>query len=252
VGLASQAAASTTMLPFRLVFDPAGIELQRARDCESDVFLTHYGNTAQQLADEYGPYESASVFMALLDEHDRALAACRLIRPGTAGLKSINDLARAPWRVDGERAARAIGLDLSRTWDVATIAVRREAGAVRPLAAAAMYHGLWAAARANDVRSIVMIIDERARRLLSAAAIVTRGLPGTGPGEYLGSSTSTPLYGNLAQMADTQRRLNPDAYRLIGQGVGLDGIELPLPEQWRVRNPLSVPYAARLAHARTA
>lgn len=224
----------STDLPFRLVLDPTHHALELARACETDVFLTHYGNTLEQLAAEYGPYESHSVFMALLDQHDCALAACRLIRPGPDGLKSINDVERAPWGVDGARAARAAGLDLSRTWDVATIAVRKEAGAVRPLAAAALYHGLWAAARANDVRSIVMIIDERARRLLSAVSIITQTLPGTGPGEYLGSSTSTPLYGNLAQMAANQRRLNPDAYRLIGQGIGLDGIELPTPEEWRL------------------
>lgn len=222
-------------LPFRLVFDPMGVELAAARECEADVFLASYSNTMDQLRAEYGPYERSSAFVALLDPSGEAVAACRLIMPSLVGLKSINDIGRPPWSVDGHRAARAVRLDMGRTWDVATIAVRKGAGAVRPLAAAALYHGLWAAARANAAKSIVMIMDERARRLLSAAAIVTQVLPGTGAGAYLGSATSTPLYGHLAQMADTQRRINPDAYRLIGHGIGLDGIQIPTPDQWRLR-----------------
>lgn len=221
-------------LLYRLVFDPQGSELAGALDCESDVFLTTYGNTAAQLRAEYGPYDTQSVFVALLDTHDVALAACRMIMPGPAGLKSINDLARPPWSIDGHRVARAVGIDLTRTWDIATIAVRKDAGPIRPLAAAAMYHGLWTAARANGVLSIVMIMDERARRLLSAATILTEPLPGTGPGNYLGCATSTPLYGHLAKMADAQRRINAEAYRLIARGIGLDGIDVPTFAQFQL------------------
>jgi hypothetical protein len=232
-------------LPYRLVFDPTGAELRAARDCEAEVFLDHYGNTAEQLSDEYSPYDPTSVFVALLDTSGDALAACRLITPSLVGLKSINDVARPPWQVDGARAARAAGMNLAETWDVATIAVRKHARSVRPLAAASLYHGLWAAARANHAKSIVMIIDERARRLLSAVAITTTALPGTRPGPYLGSTTSTPLYGHLARMADTQRRVNPDAYRLIAAGIGLDGIQLPEGFVLSVRSDLAALDVAR-------
>ena len=218
-----------TATPLRLVFDPSGAELAAARACEAEIFFRTYGNTAAQLQLEYGPYEDASVFMALVKRDGGVVAACRLITPSPAGLKTLNDAGRPPWLVDGLRSARAARIDPARTWDVATIGVRADAGAGRLFAAAALYHGIDLAARVNRIQTIVMIMDERARRLLSATGVVTQPLPGTRAAPYLGSAASTPLYGHLAQMADVQRRVNPEAHRLIGQGAGLDGVSVPEP-----------------------
>ena len=221
---------------YELVVDPAGSEASAARDCEAAVFLETYGNTTGQLEREYGPYDADSVFLAVLDEAGRAVAACRLIVPGAAGLKSVNDVCGPPWVVDAPRALRAAGVDVTRTWDVATIAVRRDAGPIRAVAAAAIYHGLWVAARANGAEFIVMIMDERARRLLGAAGIRTQRFPGTAAASYLGSASSTPVFGRLSTMADTQRRTDPDAHRLIAQGIGLDGIAVPGPDGFLLRD----------------
>jgi hypothetical protein len=223
-----------TSTPLRMVFDPMGDELAAARACEAEIFLNTYGNTLGELRMEYGPYEDASVFIALLEPDGTALAACRIVTPGPAGLKSLNDAARPPWFADGLRSARAAGMDVERTWDVATIGVRPDAASSRMFAAAALYHGIFVGARANGIRSIVMVMDERARRLLTSASVITQTLPGTGPGPYLGSPASTPLYGHLAQMADVQRRVNPDAHRLIGLGIGLDGVSVPEPAAFRL------------------
>ncbi|MFI5427035.1 hypothetical protein [Aeromicrobium sp. UC242_57] len=65
----------------------------------------------------------------------------------------------------------------------------------------------------------------------------TQALPGTKTGEYLGSPSSTPLWANLHRMFERQRMDNPDAYRLIFQGIGLDGIALPTDWTW---NPVAV------------
>ncbi len=211
--------------PLRFVLDPVGDELRAALECEAEVFLQTYGNTVEQLAEEYGPYADATGFMTLLDEDGRALATTRFITPGPAGLKTLNDTGRPPWNVDGKRSARAAGIDVSRTWDIATVSVRRSARG--GLAAAALYHGVAAAGLANAVESIVMIVDARARRLFSASGMETRTLPGTAEGDYLGSPRSTPAWADLREMFDQQRRRNPDAYRLIYQGIGLDGISLP-------------------------
>lgn len=217
----------TATTPLRLEFDPVGDALAAAHACEAEVFFHRYGNTPEEFDVEYGPYADASVFMTLVETNGDVLAACRLITPGPAGLKTINDAARPPWGVDGARSARAARIDLDRTWDVATIGIRPDAGAARMFAAAALYHGIALAARVNRIQTIVMIMDERARRLLTGMGVMTQPLPGMRPGPYLGSPASTPLYGNLAQMADLQRRDNPDAHRLIGQGVGLDGVSVP-------------------------
>jgi hypothetical protein len=224
--------------PLRFVFDPVGDELAAALDCEAAVFLQTYGNTVDQLADEYGPYADSTGFMTLLDESGQALATTRFIAPGPAGLKTLNDTGRPPWQVDGLRSARAAGIDPSRTWDIATVAVRRTSRG-GSLAAAALYHGIAAAANANDIDSIVMIVDARARRLFSASGMQTNTLPGTTPGEYLGSPRSTPVWADLGDMFGQQRITNPDAYRLIYQGIGLDGVSLPTDWTWRRRSVAS-------------
>lgn len=212
--------------PYRLHFRPDGDVLAAARACEAEVFLNTYGNTAEQWAEEYGPYEHASHFIALADTEDQVVGVIRLIAPSEAGLKTVNDVSRPPWNVDGDRAVRAAGADLPETWDIATLAVRpdRRLGG---LAAAALYHGVFMAINANNIAWMTMMLDERARRLLAMAAIVPRLIPGTAPGPYLGSPTSAPLLGEIAAMSDYQRRTNPEAHRLISLGIGLTGIAVP-------------------------
>src|SRR4029453_7143857 len=39
--------------PLRLLFDVQGELLESARECEAEVFLRWYGNTREQLAEEY-------------------------------------------------------------------------------------------------------------------------------------------------------------------------------------------------------
>jgi hypothetical protein len=213
---------------FTLHFDPEGAVRDAARECEAAVFLDRYGNTADQWAEEYGPYDPASIFISVTDRLGFTVAAMRIIVPSTIGLKSVTDLARPPWSIDGGRAARAAGLVEAQTWDVATIAIRRNVSR-GGLLAAAMYHAVFRGTRANNIRWIVMIMDVRARRLLDAAHIHTQLLPGTRPAPYLGSAASVPLWGHMPSMADRQRRLSFESHRLINLGVGLDGISLPRP-----------------------
>jgi hypothetical protein len=155
----------------------------------------------------------------------------RLIVPSEVGLKSLADVAHAPWSIDGVRAARAAGIALTQTWDVATIAIRKRA-ARSGLLSAALYRGLLLATRANAARWIVMIMDVRARRVLNTAGLQTRVLPGASIAPYLGSDASVPLWAEVAPMVDNQRRVNPDAYRLITLGIGMDGVSVPQPSEF--------------------
>jgi hypothetical protein len=142
-------------------------------------------------------------------------------------LKTLNDVSRDPWRVDGQRSAQAAGVDPLDTWDIATLGVRQELRGGRVMISMALYHGILVASRVNDVTWATAIMDEHARRVLMMAGYVMPALPGTGPAAYLGSSASTPMYGHFSNVMDAQRRLNPDAYRLMTLGVGLDGIVVP-------------------------
>lgn len=219
--------------PLTLHFDVTGDLLQGARDCEAEVFLRWYGNTREQLAQEYGAYEDSSAFLCVADEHGEVLAAARLLAPGgRAGLKTLTDVARAPWHVDGARAARAAGAELDTTWDVATLGVRRQVRDAARLSLA-LYHGVVNVCQANGMSGFVAVLDDRVRRLLDSVGIVTRTLPGTSTAPYLGSPRSTPVYVLRSFLFDQQRRDFPDAYRLVTLGQGLDGIAVPGLEQFR-------------------
>jgi hypothetical protein len=217
--------SSSTLL--QIHFDPSGDLLAAARDCEADVFLRAYGNTREELDEEFAPYEDASAFIALTDTDGTVVAACRLILPSAAGLKSLHDLARPPWLVDGNRSARAAGVNPALTLDIATIGVRPGLRGGESLAAIALYHAIVMASRANNMPTVVMIMDQHARSMLTSIGCATQALPGTGSGPYLGSPASTPVWANVANMMDGQRRMNPDAFRLVSQGIGLDGISVP-------------------------
>jgi hypothetical protein len=214
----------------RLFFDVRDDLFQAARACELEVFESAYGNTADQLEQEYGPYDDASVFIALADDDGRVLGSCRVITDGSLGLKTLSDLGREPWRLDGLRSARAAGIDPATTWDIATLGVRGELGHSGVMAAAALYHGLVAGGRANGVTTMITIVDERVRTLLHSVGLVTHVLPGASTAEYLGSASSTPSYAHLAAVVDNQRRMSPDAYRMITLGIGLVGVTVPAPE----------------------
>ncbi|MCL3817771.1 hypothetical protein [Aeromicrobium wangtongii] len=227
-----------TAAPLRFVFDPVGDELAAAKQCESDVFLEAYGNTSEEFDVEYGPYTDSTGFMVVMQDDGVAAAALRFIAPGPKGLKTLNDVSRPPWEVDGLRSARAAGVDPARTWDISTIAVRKGAGR-GGLCAGALYHGIVRAAYANDIDFIVMILDSHVRQLLSALGLHIHALPGTKTAEYLGSPSSTPLWANLNRGLEQQRQDNPDAYRLIFQGIGLDGVTMPTDWVWRRRSVTS-------------
>lgn len=218
-----------------LQFDVRGELLDAARQCEEDVFLEAFGNTRQQLQDEYGPYNDQSVFIAVSDANGDVVGASRVITPGPAGLKTINDIGREPWLADGDRSARAAELDLDRTWDIATLGVRRDVRGSNFMVTAALYHAIIAASRVNGIVDAIGILDEHARRVLSAAGYIYPTIPGTDTREYLGSPASTPLYAHIAGCVDAQRRINPDAYRLVTLGVGLDGISIPSEQDFVIK-----------------
>jgi len=222
---------------FRLVFQPSEELRATVFEREAQIFDATYGVPYDEHVLEFAPYESASVFLAVLDSQDDVAGVMRLILPGPAGLKTLNEAAGQPWCIDAMRAARAVGVDPERTWDVATLGVTKGIGRYRFAVTAALYHGLSVAARRNDVRSLLMTVDDRVRSILQVAGLFTTALPGAKSAPFCGSPASTPVYGHCADMFDTQRRVNPDGYRLIVQGVGLDEVSIPPLDQFDIARP---------------
>ena len=141
------------------------------------------------------------------------------------------------WDVDGVELLSQTGLDLTRTWDVGSVCVRRDAKRYGVLHAAALYHGLLKASAANDVRGFVSLIDERVRRLLGMFGLMVHAIPGTSTSAYGGSKATTPVWADMAKFVADQRRNAPDSYRLVTLGVGLDGVQIPGPEAFRLHRP---------------
>ena len=91
-------------------------------------------------------------------------------------------------------------------------------------------HGFGIVARVNSMTGFVAILAERVRRLLDQVGYVTRTVPGTRPGPYLGSDSSVPVFADIPTMVGLQRRDHPDAFALVSLGQGLDGIAVPRDE----------------------
>jgi hypothetical protein len=220
---------------FRVEFNPQGERREAARACEAEVFLNRFGNTAEQMIEEYGPYEHTSVFLTVTDPDDAVVAAARFITPGPAGLKTLNDVARAPWHTNGIVAAAAAGIDLTATWDVATISVRRHRAFFNTRLSAALYHGISLALRANKLHATVAILDTAVRGMHGRLGITYRALPDTVAAPYLGSPSSTPVYAFFDEQMCILRQLRPDRHSLFALGVGLEDIAVPPLDDFRLR-----------------
>ena len=215
----------TEMLSLNLVTH--GRARAAALACEQAVFLDAFDNTPELLHQQYGAYGPQSVFLTVTDAHGHVLGHCRLIAPGPAGLKTVNDLAEPPWSLDPVRVSRLAGIDLQRCWDIATLGVRREFRGRTWMIAIALYHGIIKAARVNGIEMATAMVDEQIHRALQQVDYLPSTLPGARSAPYLGSRSTTPVFARFSAVLDGQRRRNPDAYRLMALGVGLDGIRVP-------------------------
>ena len=233
--------------PLRLFFDVQGEMLEAARDCEAEVFADRFGNTAAELDEAYGPYEAHTHFVAVVDPDGTVAAVMRLIFPGPAGLKTLDDLARPPWSVDPAAAARQAGLDLESTLDVATMAVRNGMRRQGFAASHALAYGLFGAMRVNGIRSMVAMIDAVPYELLRGIGLMFPAIPGTVSRPYFGSPATTPIYAQLEPLLDTQARLAPVAHRAIRHGIGLTGVQVPEPEALRLSSGRDLPAQVRRA-----
>jgi hypothetical protein len=173
------------------------------------------------------------VFAVVADADDRVAGIMRWIVPGPSGLKTLNEAGLPPWRLDSARAAAAVGVDPVRSLDVASLAVRPGLGHRRAEVTAALYHALAVAVTENRIRSLLMTVDERVRTVLEAHGLYGRALPGAVPMPFCGSPASTPIYGHCGEMRRMQQRINPEAFRLITLGGGID-VAMPPRNEFRI------------------
>lgn len=181
------------------------------RYIERTVFEASFGNDANEMAEEYGPYEDASTFFVSIDTETREpTGVLRVIQDSENGLKSWDD-AGEHFGLDAQRAAQNIIFqDRSKIWDVGTIAVlpeyRKNSGPVSILLERAMY----VAARDRNIQTLISIIDDapliKMRSKWRGVGIPFKDLPGTKPQAYLGSEKSHAVYGHVPDFYEKMSR----------------------------------------------
>jgi hypothetical protein len=220
---------------------PLGVYLMRAADPASElarhvervVFMETFGNTPELLDKEYAPYDEASVFICVVD-HLRAVPAgtMRILLPSHAGCKTLDDAAPVWGESIGTMAARTgIDIDLSRTWDIATLAVAPEyrGKATMGLVSMGLYQALALATPRLGIEWLLAILDVPVFRMIRwKLRMPMAGFSGVRPQPYLGSPASMPVWCNVG---DTERRLavsDPDLHALYFEGVGMEPAVAPL------------------------
>lgn len=178
------------MLPRQAGLDHS---IQQALALEAAVFLEAFGNTANDLAQEYASYVPRQTrFLAALAPS--IVGVMRLILPGPLQQKTLVDLEKAPFWIPSRDSIAAYGVDAARVLDVATVAVAkpwRGSGAFEALALAAV-----GVARREELTHMTAIIDERLLLYLSRLGVPVIHL--AAPEAYLGSDSSVPVLLDLS------------------------------------------------------
>lgn len=222
-----------------------------ARQCELDVLGGRYGDTAELLAEAYGAYEDRTVFVALEHLEDGVVGFVRLIAPGGSTLiKTLADIEKPPWQVDGRAVADEAGLELSATWDIATIGLRPDIrdnpmiGTQVGIAAGALYHASLLVPLANGGRWFVAILDHRVRALIARAGLILDTLPGTGPQPYMGSPACVPVVADIARLFANQQLRAPEVHRTFWADAGGGAVSLPSGQDLIVPHTVVIPEPA--------
>ncbi len=203
-----------------------------ARFVEREVFALRFGNDADVMDREYGPYEESSFFVLVVD-HRRAepVGEFRVIEASPVGFKTLTDIEREPgWgsTLDDFVTQHRPAGDLSHVIDAATLAVRAEWSASRTgaLASIALYGGLFRACIAIRAELLVTAIDEAVADMVRWLKIPIEPLCDLPAIEYLGSPATRP-YVIKWETIDADRRSSPALMGMLMGGAVDDEYSLP-------------------------
>jgi hypothetical protein len=210
-------------------FDPAA---ELARAVESAVLLESFGITPETIRTEYGEYEASSLFFCVLDHRREVPAgAVRIILPTEAGpgMKTVNDLPASWDETADELVARhTLPCDLSRTWDIATLAVAPEYRS--PIATGLVSMGLYQSglrtAAELGFEWMIAIIDEAVLRM-SRHRFHQPFIAFAEGRNYLGS-TCIPVYLSVPGYRRQLAVVDPPMHGIMFEGVGVEPALAPL------------------------
>lgn len=193
------------------------------RYLERKVFNVKFpSNDAVLMESEYGMYEASSGFFVVIDnELDKPVGVLRYIKDSEVGLKTLNDINRLPLcSVDGvqttitpEEVANFHGIsDMSKCWDVGTIAVDPDYRGNRSnmVISNLLHRSVYASALARGVDFLIAIIDRGEHANLDRLGVPFKSILDSGPFEYLDSESSTALIGYVPEFEPVMRKIQVD------------------------------------------
>jgi hypothetical protein len=195
-----------------------------ARQIEREVFFDSWGNDADTMRREYGPYEEGSLFFLAVDTHAMQPAGVlRMIRNSPAGLKTIVDLDDcvkspiAPIAIPVEDVTAHHGIDdLDRCWDGATAAVPRRYRRLLPSIHMQVMLVVFAAAMRDDIEHFVAVLDapvvKTARDVLGLPLVPLAGTP---PFTHMDAPDNQAVYAHVPSLLTVAMGRN----RRVGQKI---------------------------------
>ncbi|AHB41969.1 hypothetical protein RAAC3_TM7C00001G0097 [Candidatus Saccharibacteria bacterium RAAC3_TM7_1] len=173
------------------------------RGVERLVLEQTFKNNAAEMDKEYSAYEDQSMFFISFDATKEAPSGVlRIIQNGPAGLKTLHDLQEES--TIGISKEVVMGYhdidDLSRVWDVGTVAVPPEYRSGEGAVSVQLYRAMYLSALENKIDHFISIVDLKPLgKLTGYLGIPFKPLAGTQPFKYLGSDRSQAVYGYVPE-----------------------------------------------------
>lgn len=194
---------------------------------EAEVFGKWFGNSAADLQEAYGPYSANTTFIGCWSDEGKVLACMRVIDGRRGPLKTLDDLARPPWEQHVRTVTEAAGVNPALTFDIATMAALPGDPEVSVLAnSRALYRALYVWTVNSGIQHWIAISDVHVTQLLRNVGVEVQPFPQCAPAHYMGSPASQPVYASIPASEQRAKRETPQDYELLGQGKGLEWLDL--------------------------
>lgn len=167
------------------------------RYIERAVFEEAFGNDAEEMDREYGPYDSVSRFFISVDSvNSKPVGVIRVIQNSPAGLKTLNDVRNEPFNLSTDKIKSFYGIDdLNQVWDIGTIAALPENIASKGISSIQLYRATYMSAIKHNVKHWVSVVDDMALKMMKTRfGLPFEPLADSEPAPYLGSDKSYAVY----------------------------------------------------------
>lgn len=171
-----------------------------ARTIECKVFDDFFGNSPDVMTEQYGPYESQSSFLLVVDRRaQRPAGAMRIITTSPhRGLKTLEDIGQAPLYMPTSTVVEHHRIsDLNRCWDVGSVAVLKDYRGQQydHLISTTLYGRLHMQAVASGIEHFTAILDSHAfSQIVNVFGVPFVPIVDTRPFPYLGSESNLAAY----------------------------------------------------------